>query len=140
MVTEPPKASHSVTVDDNGIILFRFETINDTSMNALEAFHGPYYERGEAVFMLIDTNNIAEFPFARLMQNANRNVARGLVLTHTRHAWVIPITPISQYAQRMLAHSDNKMVDAIFVPLAQAQDGYDWLLREKEAYNGNVTT
>ncbi|MEO0564229.1 MAG: hypothetical protein AAF125_19145 [Chloroflexota bacterium] len=138
MTTGPAKTSYSVKVDDKGIIWFRFTEINDTSVTALEAFHGPYYERGEAVFMLIDTNNIAEFPFARLTQNANRSVARGLVLTYTRHAWVIPITPISQYAERMLAHGDHKMVDAIFVPPGQAQHGYDWLLAEQAAYAGDA--
>jgi len=137
MLTSPnSEAGYRFERDNHGILVFHFEQVTVETVTAWRDVQMSCLTREPStqcpgLLMMIDTNGHDTIPFQQITQHAAEFAREQQVLMPVRHAWVTPITPLTQAARPMLRLlPDSFDVDVRFFAPTRRQLAYAWLMAE----------
>ncbi len=137
MFTSPnSEAGYRIERDTHGILVFRFEQVTAETVTAWHDTQMPFLTREPTpqcpgLLMMIDTNGHDTIPFQQITHHAAEFAREQQVLMPIRHAWVMPITPLTQAARPMLRLMPESFdIDVRFFAPTRRQLAYAWLMSE----------
>lgn len=132
-----PQTGYSHEIDSRGIIVFRFEAVTPATVAAWEQVQLPLLRRlpsreTPGLLMLVDTNGHDAIPFQQIIQHACEYTRLHPVAMPIRHAWVMPVSAVTQAARPMLRLLPSTVdVDVRFFAPVRRQMAYAWLMAER---------